>query len=90
MKLSRATWKSTALFLLAVVLLAPQTAVDAAEKKLNVLFIAADDLRPQLGCYGHEEMITPNIDDLARRGMVFQRAYCQAATFAPAFASAYT
>ena len=41
----------------------------------NVLFIATDDLRPQLGCYGHEDMITPHLDALARRGMVFQRAY---------------
>jgi arylsulfatase A-like enzyme len=66
--------------LLAALLLVSQTAVDAAEKKLNVLFIAADDLRPQLGCYGHKQMITPNLDALARSGMVFERAYCQAAT----------
>ena len=45
----------------------------------NVLFIAVDDLRPQLGCYGHEQMVTPHIDALAVRGLVFNRAYCQAA-----------
>jgi len=48
-------------------------------ERLNVLFIAADDLRPQLGCYDYPGMITPNLDELASRGMVFNRAYCQAA-----------
>lgn len=43
----------------------------------NVLFIMVDDLRPLLGCYGHTEMHTPNIDRIAERGTVFNRAYCQ-------------
>ena len=42
----------------------------AASGKKNVLFIAVDDLRPHLGCYGHNEVITPNMDRLAARGMV--------------------
>ena len=49
----------------------------SAEAQQNVLFIGVDDLRPLLGCYGHSEMHTPNIDRLAKRGTLFNRAYCQ-------------
>ena len=42
-----------------------------------MLFIIVDDLRPLLGCYGHPQMHTPNIDALAQRGTLFNRAYCQ-------------
>lgn len=46
----------------------------------NVLFIAVDDLRPQLGCYGETWMKTPNIDRLASRSRIFNRHYVQVAT----------
>lgn len=46
----------------------------------NVLFIAIDDLRPQLACYGKEFMHSPNIDQLASRGVLFERAYCMVPT----------
>ncbi|MHC4313724.1 MAG: sulfatase-like hydrolase/transferase [Planctomycetota bacterium] len=49
----------------------------AGGKKPNVLFIAVDDLRPQLGCYGHKQMLSPNIDRLASEGVLFIRSYCQ-------------
>lgn len=55
----------------------------AAEKKPNVLFIAVDDLRPELGCYGNTLIKTPNIDRLAARGLVFNRAYVQQAVCGP-------
>lgn len=48
-------------------------------KRPNILFIAVDDLRPELGCYGHPTIKSPNIDRLASRSLVFERAYCQQA-----------
>jgi iduronate 2-sulfatase len=68
-------------------------AADAAEKKparYNVLFIAVDDLRPELGCYGADYMHTPHIDRLAGEGIVFSRAYCQQAVCNPSRASLLT
>ncbi|MBT8043445.1 MAG: sulfatase [Verrucomicrobiae bacterium] len=41
----------------------------------NVLFIAVDDLRPELGCYGESHMVTPNIDSLASQGRMFRNHY---------------
>lgn len=46
------------------------TTPDTAEKKPNILFIAVDDLRPELGCYGSEIAITPNLDALAADALV--------------------
>ncbi len=54
-----------------------------AEERPNVLFIAIDDLRNDLGCYGDEIAITPNFDRLAAQGTVFNRAYCQQAVCGP-------
>ncbi|MCK4678953.1 MAG: sulfatase [Bacteroidales bacterium] len=59
-------------------------------QKYNVLFIAVDDLRPNLGCYGDPVAVTPNIDQLASNGMLFSRAYCQQAVCAPSRASIMT
>ena len=59
-------------------------------KKPNILFIAIDDLRPELGAYGSPIAITPNIDKLASQGLLFNRAYCQQAICSPSRASLMT
>lgn len=53
------------------------------QKKFNVLFIAVDDLRPELHCYGQSQIISPNIDRLASQSLLFKRAYVQQAVCAP-------
>jgi len=60
------------------------------KQKPNVLFIAVDDLRPMLGCYGDKLIKSPNIDRLASNGMLFEHAYCQQAICGPTRASILT
>lgn len=57
--------------------------VVAGSGKPNVLFIAVDDLKPVLGCYGDKIAKTPNMDKLAARGMLFEKAYVNQAVCAP-------
>ncbi len=58
--------------------------------KPNIVFIAVDDLRPELGCYDSDIAITPNIDKLASTGLRFNKAYCQEAICSPSRASLMT
>ena len=58
--------------------------------KPNILFIAIDDLKPELGCYGNKMIKTPNIDRLAAMGTVFLNNYCQQAVCGPTRASLMT
>ena len=59
-------------------------------KRPNILFIAVDDLRPELGCYGETYVISPNIDRIAQSGIVFNQAFCQSAVCNPSRASLLT
>lgn len=60
-----------------------KTAAEAPGRRPNVLFIAIDDLKPELGCYGVKQILSPNIDALAQRGTIFTSTYCQQAVCAP-------
>jgi iduronate 2-sulfatase len=51
-------------------------ALAAESSRPNVLFLISDDLNNSLGCYGDSLARTPNIDQLATRGVQFDRAYC--------------
>ena len=61
----------------------------AAAAGPNVLFVIADDLRTDLGCYGGPAL-TPHLDALARHGVRFDRVYCQQALCNPSRSSFLT
>lgn len=73
-----------ALFLvLSILCFGPSQNLIGAAANPNVLFICVDDLKPLLGCYGDKQIKSPNIDRLAKRGMLFECAYCNQAVCAP-------
>eukprot|EP00041_Stephanoeca_diplocostata_P023115 m.562163 g.562163 ORF g.562163 m.562163 type:complete len:538 (+) comp22220_c0_seq11:210-1823(+) len=71
------TYSSAAL----VALIASTTCIVAAKK--HILFLAADDMRPEMSPYGHSYMNTPNFQGLADDGFVFRRCFVQQALCAP-------
>ncbi|MBL9154529.1 MAG: sulfatase [Verrucomicrobiales bacterium] len=82
----KSTRLSLLIRLLGLACLSSSTAVAAPP---NVLLITADDLRPELGCYG-SVALTPHLDALAARGTRFTRAYCQQAVCNPSRSSMLT
>lgn len=62
----------------------------AETKKPNILFIAIDDLRPELGAYGASHIQSPNIDRLAKSGLLFTKAYTSVATCGASRASLFS
>lgn len=79
-----------------VLLLAPFVHADSPDgapanaTRPNILMIAVDDLRPELGCYGASHMHTPHIDALAAQSMRFDHAYAQQAVCLPSRVSLFT
>jgi iduronate 2-sulfatase len=75
--------------LLAAMIQTGALAAADSPQRPNVLFIVADDLRTEVGCYG-SPALTPNVDALARRGVQFNHAYCQQALCNPSRSSFLT
>lgn len=78
------------LFLVSIVLFSCQRKASNENLRPNILFISIDDLRPELGSYGSEIAISPNIDNLASQGLQFNNAYCQQSICGPSRASVLT
>lgn len=76
--------------LAALFMLPPARAQQPPNIKLNVLFIAVDDLRPEFGAYGSKYIHSPNLDRLAKQGVTFTRAYVQQAVCSPSRSSFLT
>ena len=87
MKKTQTNWISKAA---AIFMAAATVSLAADANHPNVLFLVVDDLRPELGCYGKDYIKSPNIDSLAKVGMVFNRAYVQQAVCSPSRTSVMT
>ncbi|XP_023325307.1 iduronate 2-sulfatase [Eurytemora carolleeae] len=71
--------------------------LSVAQMQKNILFIAIDDLRPEIGPYADEDLgftmpsiSTPNIDSFSKESMVFKRAYAQQSLCSPSRSSMLT
>ena len=80
--------KTLVFFMMGCSLLIAQ--IKAENQKLNVLFIISDDLNCDIGAYGNTKIFTPNIDQLAQRGVLFGNAHNQYPWCAPSRASMMT
>ena len=87
----RSVLKAVGLGALSLALPGHTTAAEPAAKKLNVVFILADDLGwSQIGCYGSDFYETPHIDRLATQGMRFTDAYAACPVCSPTRVSIMT
>lgn len=81
------------LFLAAIVLLIASNDVWSSEpaRQPNFVFFITDDISPDdLGCYGNETIKTPNLDSLAKQGLVFDNAYLTISSCSPSRCSIIT
>jgi arylsulfatase A-like enzyme len=74
--MNRLSCRSLLIVSLAVLIAVVGSHSAVAQERPNVLFIISDDLNNFLGCYDDPRARTPNIDRLAERGVLFERAYC--------------
>src|ERR1700722_15295640 len=65
------------LSLLAIGFLPLPGVAQTPQAKPSIVFLIADDLAATLGCYDHPLAKSPNVDALAKRGVLFERTYCQ-------------
>ena len=70
--------------------LIPARAQDAKAKPDNILLLCAEDMGPQIGCYGDQQVKTPNLDKLAAEGVRFANAYVTQASCSPSRSSILT
>lgn len=74
---------------LVFILVAPATSLTLAQS--NVLFISVDDMNDWVGFLaGHPQVKTPNMDRLAKRGVIFTNAHCAAPLCGPSRAAIYS
>jgi len=77
--------------LLSIFIVFVNTTVQSSQDRPNVLFISIDDLNDWIGCLdGHPQAITPNMDSLAQRGVLFTNAHCAAPVCNPSRNSVMT
>ncbi len=69
----------TLAFFVSMILATPAS----AQERPNVIFFAVDDLCDWVGALGHQQAVTPNLDALAKRGVVFSNAHCPGVFCAP-------
>ena len=55
----------------------------AEQKRPNILWLSAEDISPHFGCYGDENAMTPNVDQLAKEGVRYSKAFTTAGVCAP-------
>ena len=77
-------------FIIAFSLILTSSKSNLKNSKLNVLLIIADDLNCDIGAYGNTTIITPNIDKLAQKGVLFGNAHVQFPWCGPSRASIMT
>ncbi len=69
----------------------PSEPTESVAERPNILLITVDTLRPDhLSIYGYTKHTTPNIDELARQGAVFDNAYCNVTWTTPSMATTLT